>query len=219
VSTADGEVLSRIHRVDGPSFRLDTKRGRTIQFLRGTSGRASIALAALYTFLAASKAGAASHTEHHSIVKQEILRVSALWTTVLCMRSIYDDAADSPTTLQAKSVAQLSVAEREQVTEYWARNHFELTAGDLIHAVGATALVGGIIYHFDEPRADGDRYLMSIDSAAHAAAVELFPESQEMPRLFDDRFIARAIHDLYSGEIIDGVEYLSRVLPSVAGWD
>jgi len=98
-------------------------------------------------------------------------------------------------------------------------HHFEFTARDLAHSVAAAALVGAIIRHFDEPTGAGATYLTSIDKAAHAAAVRIFPEFQRVPRLFTDDFIHGTLRNLYSGRLMDGVEYLSESLLSALGWD
>src|SRR5882762_2090253 len=104
-----------------PAVAISDRKTRAILFLRAASGRASIGLAAFYMYLAATEADLDAPTPIHADeVRRATLRYSALWTVALCVRSIFDDEADSATRLNAKSVVNLSDVGREQVAQYWA---------------------------------------------------------------------------------------------------
>jgi hypothetical protein len=97
--------------------------------------------------------------------------------------------------------------------------HYEYARLDIAHVVAATALIGAVIYQFDEPGGDGAMYLRSVDAAAFSAAVDAFPEFQDGPRLFPgDSPIADALSTLYKEQLTDGVVYLSENLPAALGW-
>lgn len=96
---------------------------------------------------------------------------------------------------------------------------YEYRLLDVAHVAAATALFGAVIHHFDG-RADGGlEYLQGIDEAAHEAAMEIFPELKDIPRLFAGEKAETIFRTLYKNKLIDGADYLSTWLLSALGWD
>jgi len=138
---------------------------------------------------------------------------------VLARCSIPISAAKKSDCILARRVALMKAyADRESA--HISLHSYEYTLLDVAHVVAATALLGAVIHHFDVAGESGPKFLARLDEGAHASAVELFPKTKKVGRLFDDkRDLDLMIRNLYKGKIISGADYLSTYLPSALGLD
>lgn len=128
-----------------------------------------------------------------------------------------NDAKKSSCILTRRVALLKAYADREAA--HISLHHYEFNLLDAVHVVAATALLGAVIHNFDGRENTGAQYLNAIDQAAYATGMELFPELGCMPRLFDGKDVESMLRNLYSGQIRDGVQYLSTWLLSALGWD
>jgi len=123
VSSADQETLERIERITKPPESITDPVSRALLYLRGASGRASIALPAFYMFMAAEMSTEEERKtwSYSDRVKHYALRFSAITTVALCIRAIYDHVAKDD--LCAKVIMGASDVTFSKVAAYWTKRN------------------------------------------------------------------------------------------------
>lgn len=104
----------------GPPLRLDPTTS-AVQFLRGVSSRATLALPAFYLFLGANlqDLDACSVPGYPGLVLKHAIRFSSINTITLCCRKAFDHAAIG---LTGAAFAKSSDETLCKVAEYWANS-------------------------------------------------------------------------------------------------
>lgn len=138
--------------------------------------------------------------------------------SVLARCAISIKEANQSKCILARRVACLKAyADREAA--HISMHHYEYTMKDVVHVASAIALFGAVIHDFDKgEEGAGLKFLVDIDKGAYDAAVEIFPELKQFPRLFE-RGGEAMLRNLYKGKLRAGADYLSTWLLPALGWD
>lgn len=99
----------------GPPIQLNPME-RTVQFLRGVSSRASLALPAFYLFQGAKAEGNCSIAGYPGVVLKNAIEFSSIGTVSLCCRKAFDHGASG---LTGANFAKVKDETLGRVAEYW----------------------------------------------------------------------------------------------------
>jgi hypothetical protein len=142
---APKKLSARIEEFKRRNSRVELDaRVEAIQFLRGTAGRASYVLPALYLAIGARSLPTDQGSSHWQVVRAASLEQSSLHTIALACRSIFDD---SRSRMSGKKIARLNDQTLASVAEYWS----ERPQRPLEDASKALALLRRIFYRCAQP--------------------------------------------------------------------